>query len=244
MPGQHVVVSDSVPVWSDVCSPTLSCVQGYEFTGRFTLGLLDLRQACLAQLCAHAVASEQVDYAIYRVARKRRRRAASRYSAPQDQRKADASRAQRHESLGQSMLPSQEHRQPPRLCPPDIKAAEPSVRVEQGKAIQAFYYRLSQGSLPPISRWIPARQRSRKVFLCRVRWSMFAGCLELKLKDFWRRGPRLRKFQPGPVITRFEIQPGPGVKVRQDFQTWRRHLAACTFAGRDSAFRGVESDPR
>src|SRR5690606_31502766 len=36
--------------------------------------------------------------------------------------------------------------------------------------------------------------------------------LELKLKDFGVEA-EVEKVQPGPVITRFEIQPAPGVKV-------------------------------
>ena len=185
----------------------LSWFKVMEFTGRFTLDLLDLGKRAWHSWRARR-ASEQVERDLPGRPKTPAPRSEPVFS-PADQRKADASRAQRHESLAKHVA-SQEHRQPPEIVPPDIKPAEPSVRLSKEKQSRLFIDSVEPGSLPPISLLDPASKK-QKGFSAESLEGM-SRLLELKLKDFGVEA-EVEKVQPGPVITRFEIQPAAGVKV-------------------------------
>ena len=90
------------------------------------------------------------------------------------------------------------------------KPAEQSKRVQKEKQAPLFVDSAVQGTLPPISILDPAEKKQ-------VNYSpeSLAGVgqlLEIKLKEFGVE-VTVDSIHPGPVITRYEIQPAAGVKV-------------------------------
>ncbi|WPO98127.1 DNA translocase FtsK 4TM domain-containing protein [Pseudomonas sp. HR96] len=91
-----------------------------------------------------------------------------------------------------------------------FKPAETSKRVEKEKQASLFVDNGLAGTLPPISILDPAEKKQ-------VNYSpeSLAGVgqlLEIKLKEFGVE-VSVDSIHPGPVITRYEIQPAAGVKV-------------------------------
>ncbi|WP_020209247.1 DNA translocase FtsK 4TM domain-containing protein [Gilvimarinus chinensis] len=102
-------------------------------------------------------------------------------------------------------------RVPPTISEP-IKKPAPSKRAVQEKQVPLFGKDDTPvGDLPPISLLDPADKHSDKAF-SKESLEAMSKLLELKLKDF---GIEIEvvSVQPGPVVTRFEIQPAPGVKA-------------------------------
>ena len=90
------------------------------------------------------------------------------------------------------------------------KPPEQSKRVQKEKQAPLFVDSAVQGTLPPISILDPAEKKQ-------VNYSpeSLAGVgqlLEIKLKEFGVE-VTVDSIHPGPVITRYEIQPAAGVKV-------------------------------
>ncbi|MCB1668442.1 MAG: DNA translocase FtsK 4TM domain-containing protein [Pseudomonadales bacterium] len=98
--------------------------------------------------------------------------------------------------------------------PPSIqlqqKPAAPSKRAEKEKQTSLFEEPV-KGSLPPISLLDRADPPSDKGF-SKESLEAMSKLLELKLQDFGVTA-EVVEVLPGPVITRFEIQPAAGVKV-------------------------------
>ena len=76
---------------------------------------------------------------------------------------------------------------------------------------QLFGTTMGEGLLPAVSLLDPATPRGNKGFSPETLEAM-SRLLEIKLKEF-NVDAEVVAVQPGPVITRFEIQPAPGVKV-------------------------------
>ncbi|WP_420066452.1 DNA translocase FtsK [Pseudomonas alkylphenolica] len=98
----------------------------------------------------------------------------------------------------------------PVIMPAPAKAPEPSKRVQKEKQAPLFVDSAIEGTLPPISILDPAEKKQ-------VNYSpeSLAGVghlLEIKLKEFGVE-VSVDSIHPGPVITRYEIQPAAGVKV-------------------------------
>ncbi|MDD1012168.1 DNA translocase FtsK [Pseudomonas rubra] len=98
----------------------------------------------------------------------------------------------------------------PVIMPAPVKAPEPSKRVQKEKQTPLFVDSAIEGTLPPISILDPAEKKQ-------VNYSpeSLAGVghlLEIKLKEFGVE-VSVDSIHPGPVITRYEIQPAAGVKV-------------------------------
>nr|WP_285860785.1 DNA translocase FtsK [Pseudomonas sp. BGr12]MDL2419653.1 DNA translocase FtsK 4TM domain-containing protein [Pseudomonas sp. BGr12] len=94
--------------------------------------------------------------------------------------------------------------------PAPARAPEPSKRVQKEKQAPLFVDSAIEGTLPPISILDPAEKKQ-------VNYSpeSLAGVgqlLEIKLKEFGVE-VSVDSIHPGPVITRYEIQPAAGVKV-------------------------------
>ncbi len=106
---------------------------------------------------------------------------------------------------------AQREQQPaPVIMPAPVKAPEPSKRVQKEKQAPLFVDSAIEGTLPPISILDPAEKKQ-------VNYSpeSLAGVghlLEIKLKEFGVE-VSVDSIHPGPVITRYEIQPAAGVKV-------------------------------
>ncbi|TDF86333.1 DNA translocase FtsK [Pseudomonas sp. H9] len=98
----------------------------------------------------------------------------------------------------------------PVIMPAPAKAPEPSKRVQKEKQAPLFVDSAIEGTLPSISILDPAEKKQ-------VNYSpeSLAGVghlLEIKLKEFGVE-VSVDSIHPGPVITRYEIQPAAGVKV-------------------------------
>lgn len=88
----------------------------------------------------------------------------------------------------------------------EIKAAKPAESQRQ-----LFAPAAGQGPLPSVDLLDPAEIRGKRGFSAEALEAM-SRLLEIKLKEF-NVDAQVVAVQPGPVITRFEIQPAAGVKV-------------------------------
>jgi len=91
------------------------------------------------------------------------------------------------------------------------KPQAPSPRVEKEKQVPLFTDTPVSGELPSLSLLDPAVKNSGKGF-SKESLEAMSRLLELKLQDFGI-AVEVVEVQPGPVITRFEIQPAPGIKA-------------------------------
>lgn len=96
------------------------------------------------------------------------------------------------------------------LPTPSVKAPEPSKRVMKEKQAPLFVDSAIEGTLPSISILDPAEQK--KVEYSPESLAAVGHLLEIKLKEFGVE-VSVDSIHPGPVITRYEIQPAAGVKV-------------------------------
>lgn len=99
--------------------------------------------------------------------------------------------------------------------PPKIEAALPAVekseRVERERQVPLFEAAASS-ELPALS--LLDEPRPREPSYSDEALEAMSRLVELKLKDFGVDA-EVVAVQPGPVITRFELRPAPGVKVSQ-----------------------------
>ena len=96
-----------------------------------------------------------------------------------------------------------------KVLPAAPKPAEsPRVRAERQRELFA---RAPTEGLPAIGLLDPAENRAHRGYSPEALEGM-SRLLELKLRDFGVEA-QVVAVQPGPVITRFELQPAPGVKV-------------------------------
>ena len=90
-----------------------------------------------------------------------------------------------------------------------IAEVKPAKKPETQR--QLFAPPPGEGTLPSLDLLDPAEPRGRKGYTPEALEAM-SRLLEIKLKEF-NVDAEVVAVQPGPVITRFEIQPAPGVKV-------------------------------
>ncbi len=111
-------------------------------------------------------------------------------------------------------------RMPPRIEPPAPSVPEPSLRVEKERQVQLFA-RPPSRDLPELKLLDdpPAREKPYSPEAL----DAISRLVEIKLKDFGI-DVEVVAVQPGPVITRFELKPAPGVKVSQ-IRTLAKDLA-------------------
>lgn len=101
-------------------------------------------------------------------------------------------------------------RSPPRI-EPVMPSLQPSARAERERQVPMFDPPAA-GELPPLSLLDdPKPQRSG---YSEESLEAMSRLVELKLKDFGV-DVEVKSVSPGPVITRFELDPAPGVKVSQ-----------------------------
>ncbi|MGD8574149.1 MAG: DNA translocase FtsK 4TM domain-containing protein [Gammaproteobacteria bacterium] len=105
---------------------------------------------------------------------------------------------------------SRKQRPKPRI-EPVIRSVDPSPRVERERQVPLFEA-TGEGELPPLSLLDnpPASQGGYSESALEA----MSRQVELKLKDFGVE-VQVVAVNPGPVVTRFELQPAPGVKVSQ-----------------------------
>lgn len=94
---------------------------------------------------------------------------------------------------------------------PVLPSLEPSERAERERQVPLFEPSAA-GELPPLSLLDdPAAQRAG---YSAESLEAMSRLVEIKLKDFGV-DVEVKSVSPGPVITRFELDPAPGVKVSQ-----------------------------
>lgn len=98
----------------------------------------------------------------------------------------------------------------PMVMAPDSKATS-SVQSKRKHKKKALFNRDLLGDLPPVELLDPAEKKGQKGYSEEALQDM-SRLLELKLRDF-NIEAEVEAVIPGPVVTRFEIQPAPGIKV-------------------------------
>ncbi len=102
------------------------------------------------------------------------------------------------------------NRSKPRI-EPVMPTLEPSERAEKERQVPLFDPPAA-GELPPLS--LLDDPPEQKTGYSNESLEAMSRLVELKLKDFGI-DVEVRSVSPGPVITRFELDPAPGVKVSQ-----------------------------
>ena len=100
-------------------------------------------------------------------------------------------------------------RKTPRI-EPTVPAIEPSVRAEKERQEPLFEVAPTAKSLPPLDLLDAPKQPARPVSAAAL--EAVSRQVELKLADFGIE-VEVVAVHPGPVVTRFELQPAPGLKV-------------------------------
>lgn len=108
------------------------------------------------------------------------------------------------------VVPREQPTAPVIMPPAPVKAPEPSKRVMKEKQAPLFVDSAVEGTLPSISILDPAEQK--KIEYSPESLAGVGNLLEIKLKEFGVE-VSVDSIHPGPVITRYEIQPAAGVKV-------------------------------
>jgi S-DNA-T family DNA segregation ATPase FtsK/SpoIIIE len=116
---------------------------------------------------------------------------------------------QRRETVAEDKKTLQKH--PPPRIEPVIKPPPVSERVEREKQVPLFDVPAS-GELPPLALLDPPDKQ--KVSYSPQALETLSRLVEKKLLDF-NVEVQVVAVHPGPVITRFEVDPAPGVKASQ-----------------------------
>ena len=126
----------------------------------------------------------------------------------------DKAEGRRQHAARQDIIETEKKRTAKRSKPriePVMPALEPSVRAERERQVPLFDPPAA-GELPPLSLLDdpPPQQKGYS----EESLEAMSRLVELKLKDF-NVDVEVKSVSPGPVITRFELDPAPGVKVSQ-----------------------------
>ena len=134
-----------------------------------------------------------------------------RYYLMRDKVEGSRNRSER-EQVFQVQQKKQEKRKPVKI-EPVVEHLEASVRVEKEKQIPLFKASSKgNGTIPPLG--LLDKPKPRIAGYSKAALEAMSQQLELKLLDFGIE-IQVESVHPGPVITRFEITPAPGVKVSQ-----------------------------
>jgi len=128
-----------------------------------------------------------------------------------EKRQARAARAQREETRREETV-KRARREPIRIEPPPLPV-EKSDRAQREQQIPLFGgVPSSEGGLPPLS--VLDDPKPQPKGYSEEALETLSRQIEFKLKDFRIEAQVVGVF-PGPVITRFEMEPAPGVKGSQ-----------------------------
>lgn len=188
----------------------LSWFKVMDITGKITLDLFELIQSLLNRWWNSRVQRKQLAQQLRDVDDQVSSVTAPMQKNPREQAKVKALLLEREEALSQHMS-ARESRPVPVITPLSAaKPAEPSKRVLKEKQASLFVDSAIEGSLPPIS-ILDAAEKKQQSFSPESLEAM-SRLLEIKLKEFGVE-VIVESVHPGPVITRFEIQPAAGIKV-------------------------------
>ena len=132
------------------------------------------------------------------------------YSERADRKEGERVRQERKISVATEKEKLDRH--PPPRIEPVIQPVKPSVRAEREKQVPLF--EVPAGSeLPPLS-LLDEPEAHKAPSFTRQSLESMSRLVEKKLLDF-NIEAQVVEVHPGPVITRFEIEPAPGVKASQ-----------------------------
>jgi len=104
-----------------------------------------------------------------------------------------------------------EKKAPPRI-EPQLAAPAPSQRAEKERQVPLFQGTVLPGELPPLA--LLDDPPEQPPGYSKESLEAMSRLVELKLRDFGVE-VEVVAVQPGPIVTRFELAPAPGVKVSQ-----------------------------
>ncbi|PYC20993.1 cell division protein FtsK [Aquipseudomonas alcaligenes] len=188
----------------------LSWFKVMDLTGKITLDLIELVNSLITRWWEARLQRKQLVAQLREVDERVSEVAAPVVSDRREQAKVKERLIAREESLSKHMVERETRVAPVIAPPPPPKAAEPSKRVLKEKQVPLFEDAAVAGTLPPIS-ILDVAEKKQKSFSPESLEAM-SRLLEIKLKEFGVEVV-VESVHPGPVITRFEIQPGVGVKV-------------------------------
>ncbi len=188
----------------------LSWFKVMDLTGKITLDLFELIQNATNNWWSARAERKQLVAQLREVDDRVSEVAAPMVHDRREQAKVKERLIEREEALSKHMS-EREKRPAPVITPPEAhKAAEPSKRVLKEKQAPLFVDSAVEGTLPPISILDVAEKKQKKYSPESL--EAMSRLLEIKLKEFGVE-VIVESVHPGPVITRFEIQPAAGIKV-------------------------------
>ncbi|WP_272868034.1 DNA translocase FtsK [Stutzerimonas stutzeri] len=188
----------------------LSWFKVMDITGKITLDLIELIQSFFSRWWDARAERKQLVAQLREADEVVNEVAAPMVRDRREQAKVKERIIERDEALAKHMSERDKRIAPVIAPPPAPKAAEPSKRVLKEKQAPLFVDSAIEGSLPPIS-ILDVAEKKQKQFSPESLEAM-SRLLEIKLKEFGVEVV-VESVHPGPVITRFEIQPAAGVKV-------------------------------
>ncbi|QEY63407.1 cell division protein FtsK [Metapseudomonas lalkuanensis] len=188
----------------------LSWFKVMDLTGKITLDLFELIQNAVNRWWSARLERKQLVAKLREVDVRVNEVAAPVVPDRREQAKVKERLIEREEALTKHMTEREKRPAPVIAPPPSPKPAEPSKRVQKEKQAPLFVDTAIEGTLPPIS-ILDAAEKKQKSFSPESLEAM-SRLLEIKLKEFGVE-VIVESVHPGPVITRFEIQPAAGVKV-------------------------------
>jgi hypothetical protein len=201
----------------------LSWFRVMDLTGKITLDLLELIHGAITSWWNARSERKQMKIQLRELDERVIEVAAPVVSDRREQARVKERLLEREEALSKHMSERERRPAPVIATPPVVKAPEPSKRVQKEKQAPLFVDSAVEGTLPPISLLDPAE--AKKVEYSPESLKGVGHLLEIKLKEFGVE-VAVDSIHPGPVITRYEIQPAAGVKVSRiaNLAQWRAHL--------------------
>ncbi|MGA9703908.1 DNA translocase FtsK [Pseudomonas sp.] len=187
----------------------LSWFKVMDVTGKITLDLLELLQGAANRWWAARVERKRMVAQLREVDTRVNEVVAPSTPDRREQAKVKERLIEREQALSKHMS-DREKQVPPVIAPAPPKPAEPSHRVQKEKQAPLFVDSAVEGTLPPISILDPAEKK--QLNYSPESLAAVGHLLEIKLKEFGVE-VSVDSIHPGPVITRYEIQPAAGVKV-------------------------------
>ncbi|WP_458723905.1 DNA translocase FtsK [Pseudomonas brenneri] len=187
----------------------LSWFKVMDVTGKITLDLFELFQGAANRWWAARVDRKRMVAQLREVDTRVNEVVAPSTPDRREQAKVKERLIEREQALTKHMS-DREKQVPPVIAPAPVKVPEPSHRVQKEKQAPLFIDSAVEGTLPPISILDPAEKK--QLNYSPESLAAVGHLLEIKLKEFGVE-VTVDSIHPGPVITRYEIQPAAGVKV-------------------------------
>ncbi|MBC3386368.1 DNA translocase FtsK 4TM domain-containing protein [Pseudomonas sp. SWRI12] len=187
----------------------LSWFKVMDVTGKITLDLIELIQGAVNRWWAARTERKQLVAQLREVDDRVHDVVAPTTPDKREQAKVKERLIEREQALSKHMS-EREKQVPPVITMAPPKPPEQSKRVQKEKQAPLFVDSAVEGTLPPISILDPAEKK--QLNYSPESLAAVGHLLEIKLKEFGVE-VSVDSIHPGPVITRYEIQPAAGVKV-------------------------------